>query len=445
LDKPAKITGTADISGRFRYPADYPDKCASVLETAFAHVPLYRAWKRFDPGPSASPDERFDALPVLTKADMRAGFPGALAPDFKDLGEGLRNGEISYTFTSGTTAERVVNIWNQSWWEESEAASWKLNGHLAALAYPQRQAKLASSLNIGVNCEEDLPMGHRILGQTLYLNEKTSVLQWRPRHLERMIGELNAYRPAVLEANPSLLARLAWQIADSGVEVFSPEVIAFTFEFPSALHLAAVGKVFSSALVSSYGTTETGFVLEQCESGQMHQNARFCRIDYKPLKPEYGGPEIGRIFVTTFGNTWNYILRFDAGDLVRLRPGGECACGRGGLIADAVEGRVANVTFDADGGLVTTKALDDGLSAVAALRDYRLEQKSRARYLLEATLSPGAVQRAAADELRGVLERIYGRGGEYDINFTESILPGPAGKFRRMQADFAFDESGLFI
>ena len=433
------------IANRFFYPQEYAQKCETVLEMAFQHVPLYKGWKRFDPGAGAPLDERFASLPVLTKADMRAGFPAGLMPDFKDLNEGLVNEEIEYTYTSGTTAEKVVNIWDQSWWDASEAASWKLNSHMAALEYPQKQAKLASSLNVGICCEEDLPMSHRIMGDTLYLNEKISILQWQPRHLRRMVEELNAFRPAVLEANPSLLARLAWWVIDNGAEVFSPAAIVFTFEYVSGLHLAAIRQVFSSALVSSYGSTETGFVMQQCEDGLLHQNTSFCRIDYKPLKTEHGGPELGRIYVTTFDNPWNCIIRFDVGDLVRLHATGKCSCGRKtGMIADAIEGRVSNVTFGADGGAVTTKKLDDALSGINLLRDYHMEQRDRASYLLQAMMSPGANPALAADELRSALEKLYGNSGAFEVQIIDNLLPGPAGKFRRTQANFEFDESGLF-
>ena len=428
----------------FYYPEEFYRKCETTLEEAFRHVPLYKGWKQLDPGANASIDERYVSLPVLTKADIRAGFPTGLMPDYKDLNEGLMSEEIEYTYTSGTTAEKVVNIWDQNWWDASEASSWKLNRHMAALDYPQKQAKLASALNVGICCEEDLPMSHRILGHTLYLNEKISILQWQPRHLKRMIDEMNIYKPVLLEANPSLLARLAWWAMDNDAAVFSPEVIVFTFEYPSALHLAAIRKVFSSALVSSYGSTETGFVMQQCEDGLMHQNTSFCRIDYEPLKPSYGGPELGKIFVTTFGNPWNYVIRFDVGDLVRLHPSGECSCGRkAGMIAEAIEGRVSNVTFGTDGELVTTKKLDDALSTIEALRDYNLEQRDRRRYLLQVTLTPGANPWAATDRLRSVLEKIYGENGVYEIHIMDDIYPGPAGKFRRTWANFEFEESEL--
>ena len=227
------------LADRFHYPPDFAKRCESVLDMALAHVPVYQNWRQFDPGPGAPLDRRFDALPPLTKADMRASFPRGLMPDCQDLDEGLRTEAVEYTFTSGTTSDRVVNIWDQDWWNRSEASSWKLNRFAAELQYPQRTAKLASSLNVGINCEEDLPMGHRILGDTLYLNEKTSVLQWQPRHLKRMAAELNTYKPAVLEANPSLLARLSWWACDNGVDIFSPAIIVFTFEYPSALHRAS--------------------------------------------------------------------------------------------------------------------------------------------------------------------------------------------------------------
>ena len=89
---------------------------------------------------------------------MRASFPSGLVPSGRDVAQGLRNNDIEYTFTSGTTGDKVINLWNQEWWHASEMASWQLNPALRKLSYPPRQATLASSLNVGISCEEDLPM-----------------------------------------------------------------------------------------------------------------------------------------------------------------------------------------------------------------------------------------------------------------------------------------------
>lgn len=418
------------------------NKSEELLETALAHVPFYREhWRKYDPGRECPVDERYAAMPLLTKEDMRASFPDGLVPDGTDVEEGLRRNEIEYSFTSGTTGEKVVNLWSQSWWHASEMASWKLNPHLAGLSYPPRQATLASSLNVGISCEEDLPTDHRIMGNLLYLNEKANILCWRDFHMERIAEELNEYRPAVLEANPSLLARCCWYWIDRGIEVYSPDVITFTYELPSKISLAAIRQVFRSPLVSSYGTTETGFVMDTGEDGRYYQNREFCRIDFLPLKEEYGGREIGRIAVSTFDNPWAFILRFDVGDLVRVRSAGrnaENGKDSGQFIADSIEGRVSNVTFTTAGGLVTTAEIDAALAGVRGIRDYDLSQKTKDAY--ELRIKTGGKGTAACHGAEEILRNLYGGDGHFTVTEVKDLLPGPSGKYRRTHAEFPFDE-----
>lgn len=433
-----------DIAQRYNFSREYQNKSLEALETALGTAPLYRRWRAHDPGPQAPVDIRYASLPELNKKAMREHFPGGLIPNHLSVEDGLARDEIEYTFTSGTTGEKVVNIWNQKWWNRCEAASWKLNAHTASLSYPQNDAKLASSLNIGIHCEEDLPMGHRILGRHLYLNEKINIISWQHRHLERMAQELKIFKPAILEANPSLLARLAWWALDNGEELFSPAAVIFTYELPSQIHIRAISKAFSSPLISSYGTTETGFVLMQCEHGLFHQNTDFCRIDYEPLAARHGGPDLGRILVTTFNNPWNSIIKFDVGDIIRLHNADKCACGRNeGLIAEAVEGRTANATFTTDGRLVTTMALDTRLARIPEIRDYNLKQLGRVKYELQLVLTGN--QEEAEDRTRKALEALYGEDGEYIITRVSDIFPGPSGKYRRTHANFEFDWKELFI
>jgi len=429
---------------RYSYPAAYVKKSVETLETALNTAPAYGQWKNLDPGAEAPIDTRYGSMPELTKQIIRDYFPGGLVPNHRNVRAGLENEEIEYTFTSGTTGERVVNIWDQNWWDAGEAASWKLNSHLAGLAYPQKTVKLASSLNVGISCEEDLPTEYRMVGNTLYLNEKINLIQWQPRHFLRMARELEEYKPVILEANPSLLARLAWWAIDEGVKLYSPAVIVFTYEFISKIHLSAIRSVFASPLVSSFGTTETGFVLQECEKGFLHQNIDFCRIDFHPLKDQYGGPELGRILVTTFGNPWNTVIRFDTGDIVRLHPDNNCPCGRNeGLIACGVEGRVTNFTFTTEGIPVTTAALDAALAGIEGIRDYHLEQNNPDKYELQIMIKGDSDKIKA--ECENALKTLYGKRGFYDVKILPNIYPGPAGKFRRTQMNFGFNLKELFV
>ncbi len=427
----------------FNYPADYDRRAEEMLNFAFDKVPYYREhWAKYDIGRDKPVDERFAALPILTKAAMRQYFPAGAVPDGMDIDAGLENDEIEYTFTSGTTGDKVINLWHQPWWHAAEMDSWKLNPNLAKLTYPPKQATLASSLNVGISCEEDLPMDHRIMGNLLYLNEKQNIICWKRSHFDRMAKELDEYRPTVLEANPSLLAKLAFWSLDTGRKLYCPDVITFTYELPSVIHLAAIEKAFGAPMVSSYGTTETGFVMDTCECGRYHQNIPWTRIEFLPLKKEYGGPDLGRLIVTNFGNPWAVMLRFDVGDLVRIHKGPDCDCGISrGFICDTIEGRVSNSTFTTSGGLVTTAMTDRAVSAVPGVREYDLSQTDRKSYVL--TLEIKGDEKAAKDAAMAAMLDLYGADADVKVEFSPRLLPGPAGKYKRTHTEFEFDEWAL--
>ena len=428
---------------RFPYPEDYGKKSRDMLDFALDHVPYYREhWAKYDIGRDKPVDERYAAMPVLTKAAMRKYFPLGAVPDGMDVERGMETDEIEYTFTSGTTGDKVINFWHQPWWHAAEMSSWQLNPNLRKLTYPPKQATLASSLNVGISCEEDLPMDHRIMGNLLYLNEKQSIICWKKSHLARFAEELDLYRPTVLEANPSLLAKLAFWALDNGRTLYKPDVITFTYELPSVLHLAAIDKAFGAPMVSSYGTTETGFVMDTCEKGHYHQNTPWCRIEFLPLKKEYGGPDLGRLVVTTFGNPWAVMIRFDTGDLVRIHKEPTCSCGIGeGFVCETIEGRVSNSTFTPEGGLVTTAMVDRAVSAVPGLREYDLSQTGQGSYLL--TLEIRGSEKEAKEAAFAAMRDLYGEKADIQVEFSPRLLPGPAGKYRRTHAEFPFDEWSL--
>ncbi len=232
-------------------------------------------------GKKASIDERYAAMPVLTKKNIREHFPGGVVPHNRSLDEGIRNGEIEFVETSGMTSEKVTNVWNQSWWNASEAASWKLNLHTAHLNHTFREAQLASALSVGFRSNDDLPMQSRILnGRFLFLNEKVSAHEWTNAHYARMIRELDEFKPAVIEGNPSLLARLAWWAIDNNTDVYQPQVVLFTYELPSELHLRSLRKVFHVPMASSYGSTEAGYVFMQCEHGVISSEYGFLQSGF---------------------------------------------------------------------------------------------------------------------------------------------------------------------
>jgi phenylacetate-coenzyme A ligase PaaK-like adenylate-forming protein len=415
-----------------QFAPEYYKNSLDILETSLGQLGAYQSWRAYDPGAKCDVDERYAALPALTKRDIREHFPQGFVPAGRDVEKGLSSGEIQLVNTSGSSdAIRVTNIWNQTWWDASERASWKLNSHTMRLATGSHpEAILVNARNVGIISDDaDLPFEKRRVARFLYLNEKTNPTTWSLQLMDRMINELDIFKPVVLEANPSFLAKLCRYAAAKKHKVFQPGLITFTYEFPSKLHYRQIRQVFTAPTASSYGSTETGYVFMECEAGKLHQNSESCRVDFQPFKPEHGGPLRGRILITTFNNPWYYMLRFDVGDFARLDETQKCACGRNsGLIASAIEGRFINATLTCDGRLITLRTLDDAISALEGLDEYKLEQTSPGVYVLHMA-GQRRDKSAFGKEAAATLRKLYGKNSDIFIVHEEFLAPEDSGKY----------------
>jgi phenylacetate-coenzyme A ligase PaaK-like adenylate-forming protein len=415
----------------WRFSPGYYSQSLDVLETSINQVSAYNKWRTYDPGREYPVDMRYKAMPSLNKIDIRDNFPDGFVPADRDVRRALEKREIGLASTSGSSDISVTNIWNQEWWDASEKASWKLNSYASKIATGSHpEAILANPLNVGfVSDTVDLPMDKRRASRFLFLNEKTDPATWSSELMDRMISELEFFKPAIFEANPSLLAKLCRYAAANKRKVFQPGLIILTYEFPTKLHYKQFRKVFDVPIASSYGTTETGYVFMQCEEGKFHQNSEFCRVDFQPLKSEHGGPFVGRILVTTFNNPWYYIVRFDVRDLVRIDEEGKCQCGRNcGIILSAVEGRVISTTLTCEGKLVTLRELDDALSVLEGVYEYRLEQLSGKAYDLH-LVSQRSDRSILTEEASRLLKEVYGEESKVSVIYDESLSPEDSGKY----------------
>ncbi len=406
----------------------YEDKCRQALEIALDRTAMYADWRGRDPGPAADVDSRYRALPLLTKDDIRAHFPHGLVPRGLDLDAALRSGEVSVVRTSGTADEALENLWNQAWWNASERASWKLNAVAAQVAAgSHREAILASARSVGPRSEGGpIPRAERMLGRFLFLNEYETAPEWPEGHEQRILNELVDYQPPVLEANPSLLARVARWAERAGARVWQPALITLTYEFPSALQLRAIRRVFRCPVASSYGSTEAGYVFMECEHGMLHQNVQSCRVDLAPLSGL--GDGLGKIAATTFDNEWFPLLRFEIGDIGRLAAE-PCPCGRtAGVTLASIEGRLKSLCIAADGSPVTHGRMDRALAEVPGLEQYRVDQDAPARVSCKVIGEPGQGARAARGA-RDALAAVFGPGAQVSVAEVPELRPEKSGKF----------------
>ena len=149
------------------FSLDYYQLSLRTLETALRNIPAYKSWRIYDPGPRFPVDTRYQAMPALTKKDIREYFPDGFVPPEVNIQSGLDRGEISFVSTSGTTDDKVTNVWNQKWWDASERASWKLNSYTAQLATGEHpEAILVNPLNVGIASDDvELPLEKPAFGE----------------------------------------------------------------------------------------------------------------------------------------------------------------------------------------------------------------------------------------------------------------------------------------
>jgi phenylacetate-CoA ligase len=429
------------------FPENYNLLSTMALETAIYHVPAYKAWKALDIGPTVPVDERFQAMPAISKRDLREHTWRNFVPQGTDIDAALKSGEIELVNTSGTIEERVTNVWYQSWWDESEAASWRYNSHTASLKLGNhREAILTSPMNTGILSENSLlTLEQRSLGRFLYLNEKINPALWDGKLIERIIRELEIFQPTILEANPSYLAKVARYAHRQNLQVFQPPVITLTYENPGILTRKHIQKAFCSPLISSYGSTEAGYVFMECEKGKLHQVSSCCRVDVEFMRPEYGYPYVGRLLLTNLTNPWRSLIRFDVGDLMQIDPACACACGRDdGYVGSKITGRIADLTYTTDGTPVTTATIESIIAGWKSVAEYQVFQQDSI-YNINIVLDEAtAASKSLKEEIIERLLSLYGRSAVINVCFMEKIETEPSGKYRLTRSNIPVNIDRLF-
>jgi phenylacetate-coenzyme A ligase PaaK-like adenylate-forming protein len=152
---------------------------------------------------------------------------------------------------------------------------------------------------------------------------------------------------------------------------------------------------------------------------------------------------VGRILVTTFGNPWRSLVRFDIGDVVQLDGHTPCPCGcREGLTLTSVEGRTVHLTLSPEGRAVTQGSVDRALASIRGLVEYQVLQTGSSAYHLRYVVE-GDASRPVANEARDVLQAVYGPEAAITADCVEAIAPDPPGKYCLSRRLESFDPDAL--
>ena len=148
------------------------------------------------------------------------------------------------------------------------------------------------------------------------------------------IGELNRFKPAVLDSTPSAMIDIASYMKEYGITL-DFQMIAI---FPTSETLTVSGRklleeVFNAPVYDQYASSEGAPILTECSQGHMHLHHETGYIE------PYG--DDGEILVTSFTTHGTPLIRYRIGDRMKFGEG-TCPCGQGGTYITSIEGRQTN-------------------------------------------------------------------------------------------------------
>jgi phenylacetate-coenzyme A ligase PaaK-like adenylate-forming protein len=179
-------------------------------------------------------------LPIITKREMRTGFPGNFLSSEELFNELLAAQRIELEHTSGTSEDRVPVMFGRGWWNEQEERALRLNGHVARVLdeHPQaRRATLTAPACNGLTCPSVwMSQAQRTLGNSLYVNLARIPFVLNDSDLQRMADEIAAWAPQFLDLDPVHGVWFALFCERKGIRFPSLRFVICSYEFVSVVH-----------------------------------------------------------------------------------------------------------------------------------------------------------------------------------------------------------------
>lgn len=362
-------------------------------------------------------------IPVLSKREIVTQGHQAFFNNYAEIERGLQTKRFEYESTSGTTSSPMTVIMEEGWWNAQTERAYLASPILRQFAgRPYRKCVLAP-----VGCSsnlcpyEDHPFPHRYFDGTVYLNLSSDPFSFPDAEWDRIVLELQATQPEVLEGEPVYLSLLARAAKKRGVSVPSLRAVILTYGKASEQHGKRIAEVFPAPQVDLYGSTEAGylFVGEAFKDNAQVIDAN-AFIELTPWPADSAGlrqanlPDIFQIYATTRDREAMPLLRYHTGDIVQKFPTGFRLLGREG-----------NLHFRPDGSLVSVSDVDAALPESFACWHYSLVQTAETRWDFHYVADESAAHR----EVESALAKTLGGNARVNAFRRKFIAPAASGKF----------------
>jgi len=269
--------------------------------------------------------EDLESLPILTKHEAQEHQPELVS-------SGIGRRQARSTHTSGTTGgalvfpttpyavqQRWAVVWRYRTWHRIERGTWCALFAGRAVVPAKQKNPPFWRLNAP---------GRQLLFSGYHMSPET---------LPSYVDVLRKRRPPWLHGYPSLLALLAAYVLESGIDPgYDVRWVTTGAENLLPHQSAVIQRAFGVEPIQHYGLTEGVAQISQCELKTLHIDEDYAGVEFVPVG-EHG---LHRVIGTNFTNPAFPLLRYDTDDMVVVRDGATCSCGRAGRVVERIDGRL---------------------------------------------------------------------------------------------------------
>ena len=388
-----------------------PEALEGEIRAIYGRSPLYA--KRHAITGGRLEWDGYAAIPLLTKREIVERGHCAFFDDCAEVDARVQRKEWEYESTSGTTQGPMTVIMERSWWPAQTARAYAAHPLLAP--YADRPARRAILAPVGCSSNlcpyEDFEFPQRFIENTVYLNLHSDPFVFLESEWDRIVLELQATQPEVLEGEPIYLALLARAVLKRRAHVPSLKAVILTYGKASREHGRRLAEAFPAPQVDLYGSTEAGYIFVgdafADDSRPIDANVFIELVPFRDL------PETFQIVVTTRGREAMPLLRYLTGDIVQRFPSGF-----------RLSGRERDLHFRRDGSLVSPADIDRALPAGFSCWHYCLSQTGETAWKLDYV-----AEHSAGPEVAEAVAAMLGDGARVTTARRRLIAPAASGKF----------------
>jgi len=386
---------------------DDPEKLLRDFLELARHVPAYAPVFA-----SARGGVSLEDFPIINKAYVKAHYDDFFNRAYK--------GPTLVIHTSGTTGTSINIPQSQSFEHRQWATWWRYREELG-IKWGTWYG-LFGCVGMVVPIEQKRPpywrvdcAGRRIIFGTYHLTIE---------NVEDYVKEIRRRRLLWIHGYASRILFFSRLVVEKGLEPLSDvRVVTTTAENLTPAIAAEIRKAFPNATVRThYGQTEGVANFSQTKDGDWRIDDDFAKVEFIPIDPK--DPERCRIVGTNFSNPYFPLIRYDMGDIARVK------WVDGKPVVQGIEGRDNEQVTLANGMLVSTLMSYDIFCDQENVREAQLRVLDGGREL-ELLVVKGS-KFTAADEA-AILEKTRRHLKDeirLSIRYTDAIPRAASGKFR---------------